>query len=284
MSKCARSTCFFIKRSESEKFCCKGCKHNGVHGPVCEGISFKASPDTMVAAEFDLALCKASQLADFSIVLRIGWTAVPNATCYKLLRGGDSPIVLNSFYNNTYINQTGCFESNSDARMTKNVKEYLTINTNYSFSFAKAAFTAPNPLRKHLTFLVYPYFGNVRGPAPTKVLCVDFHPTPGVDSSYTGICQLRPNISVSIAPGPLALPESLRHNLYEFYNPVTEKRDFRQVAFRRASLSGAFTFELANNSLQVEGAIESKTLFAGVGGSPDGDGPAIIPSVVDPPH
>ena len=267
MPKCQRQTCLFVTRVDSEKYCCKGCKRNGAHGPVCEGISFQSSPDSMVAAEFDLELCKAAYLADLSISLRIGWNSVPNATCYKILRGGLSPIVMNSFFNNTYMDHTGCFESNTDNHMTRNIKEYLTINTNYSFIFPQASFTDPN-IRKHLSFLVYPYFGNLRGPVPTKVLCVDMFPTPSFYSSYSVLAQLRPNISVSLTPDRFSVPERLRHRLYQYYNPVTNNKTVRQVAWRRPSLPpGPFTFHLANNSIQENDALATKTLFVGIAGA-----------------
>jgi hypothetical protein len=268
MSKCERQTCLFVTRTDSERYCCKGCKRNGVHGPICEGISFKSSPDNMVAAEFDLLSCKAAYLADFSISLQIAWNSVPNATCYKLIRGGQSPIVMNSFYNNTYIDHTGCFESNSDAHMTKNIKEYLTINTNHSFIFPQASFTAPNPIRKYLTFLVYPYFGNLRGPVPTKVLCVDIFPTPSVSSSYTILAQLRPNISVSLTPDRFSVPERSRHRLYQYYNALTKQKTVRQLTWRGPTTpAGPFTFHLANNSIQSNNALATRTLFVGIGGS-----------------
>ena len=284
MSKCGRQTCLFLKRSDSEEYCCRGCKRNGVHGNACEGVSFKASPDTMVAAGFDFALCKAMCLADFSIMLRLVWAPVPNATSYKLLRGGESPIVLNSFFNNTYINHTGCFESNADIRITRNISEYLTINTNYSFSYPKTAFFTDS-VRKHLTFLVYPYFGNIRGPAPTKVLCVDFFPTPGVSESYTGIAQLRPNISVSLVPDRFTVPETTRHRVYEYYNHLTKQKKIRTLPWRRNSLTGEFTYNLANNRLQDDDSLETKTLFvgAGTGGGGGGSQPEVwIPAVVAP--
>jgi hypothetical protein len=220
----------------------------------------------MVAAEFDLELCKAAYLIDLSISLRIAWDSVPNATCYKILRGGLSPIVLNSFYNNTYMDHTGCFESNSDNNMTKNIKEYLTINTNYSFIFPPSSFAEPNT-RKHLSFLVYPYFGNLRGPVPTKVLCVDMFPTPSVSSSYSVLAQLRPNISVSLTSDSFSVPEKLRHRLYEYYNPVTKQKSVKQLAWRRASLSGPFTFNLANNCIQDNDALATRMLVEGGAGS-----------------
>ena len=262
MSKCDRQTCLFITSSDSEKYCCKGCKRNGVHGPACEGLSFKASPDTMVAAEFNFALCNASSLADSTIMLRLVWNAVPNATCYKLLRGGESPIVLNSLFNNTYINHTGCFESNSDLRITKNISEYLTINTNYSFTYEKSAFFTAGE-RKHLTFLVYPYFGNIRGPVPTKVLCVDFFPTLGVADNYTGVAQLRPNISVSLFPDRFTVPETTRHRVYQYYNHFTKQKQIRRIPWRSGPVyvEGEFKYNLVNNALQYNGALEKKTLF-----------------------
>jgi hypothetical protein len=142
MSKCCRETCKFTTNNDST-YCCSRCQKNGSHGLKCEGVlaNLGASTPSINGPGFDLTRCVGTINGNGSTSITIAWNPVPGTTSYKVLKGGSSPIVLNSMFLNTFLDQTGCFESSRDLTLTNTinhktleVSEYLTTNTSYSFN------------------------------------------------------------------------------------------------------------------------------------------------------
>lgn len=210
---------------------------------------------------FDLTKCVGTYNNDGSITLTLSWTPIPNATSYKLIHGGKSAIVLNSIYLNTFIDQNGCFESKLSK--TSALKEYLTNNTTYNVTYP-ASYFLTNLGKIKPSFLVYPYFGKTRGPAPYSVLLLEISGPVQRISVNTIYAKIKPNISVSLVEKNLIL----KHNLYEYFNHYTNKKRMLNVPL---ILNNTYSEEYDdNNDDNVFGNIgddintlESATLFYG---------------------
>ena len=170
---------------------------------------------------FDISKCVGKFNYDGSVSLTLVWTPVLLATSYKLIQGGRSPIVLNSIYFNTFIDQTGCFESGGPTKKTKELKEYITTDTSYIITYPATILQALNKVNS--SFLVYSYFGKRRGPIPYSVALIDIL---NVNCSVIGFneiyMRIKPNISVRIVEKEGQL--IMKSNKYEYFNHYTKKK------------------------------------------------------------
>ena len=277
MSICKRETCVFLSDSSYE-YCCSGCQANGVHGIACEGIEPSklgkhfATDNNLPGPGFDLGRCVGAVNQDGSASITIAWSTVSGATTYKILKGGNSPIVLNAMFLNTFLDQSGCFES-GPKHLTLQVDEYLTTNTSYSLTIPAATISALRTAqssytncRFNLSFSVYAYFDNLRGPVPYGVLLVDvifptIVTTPAAGQPQQGkiIAQIRPNITVSLVPtvtGDLTTVGLVKYQLANYYD------DTKKTITIAAGSDGLPTPDyINNNSIQDVGAIETKILY-----------------------
>jgi hypothetical protein len=285
MSKCARETCVFLNDRNSE-YCCAGCQATGAHGVACEGIEPSSlsttakysTPDAnLPGPAFDLARCTGSVNQDGSASVTIAWSPVAGATSYKVLKGGNSPIVLNAMYLNTFLDQAGCFESDAK-HLTLGVDEYLTTNTTYSFSISSTVITDlrtnqsnSTNCRINLSFSVYSYSGNLRGPIPYGVLLVDIifptvvtTPAPGMSQQGKIVAQVRPNITVSLKPTTLTNISEVGLTKYEYVNHYNDSKVIKTItgipSDGGTDAGGTYNY-INNNSMNDIGAIENKMLY-----------------------
>jgi hypothetical protein len=277
MSKCTRETCIFLSNSSYE-YCCTGCQTNGVHGVACEGIEPNklgkhfATNNNLPGPGFDLSRCVGAVNQDGSASVTIAWSPVAGSTSYKILKGGNSPIVLNAMFLNTFLDQSGCFES-AAKHLTLQVDEYLTTNTSYSLtipattiSALRVAQASSTNCRFNLSFSVYSYAGNLRGPVPYGVLLVDvifptIVTTPAAGQPQQGkiVAQIRPNITVSLVPtvsGDLTTT-GLRKYLFTNYYDDTKKT----ITIALATDGNSVPDYVNNNSIQEADSIETKVLY-----------------------
>ena len=277
MSICKRETCGFLSNSSYE-YCCSGCQANGVHGSGCERIELSilgkhfTSNNNLPGPGFDLARCTGAVNQDGSASITIAWSPVAGATTYKILKGGNSPIVLNAMFLNTFLDQSGCFES-GPKHLTLQVDEYLTTTTTYSITIPAATISALRAAqstsincRFNLSFSVYSYNGNLRGPLPYGVLLVDVifptvvsTPSPGQPQQGKIVAQIRPNITASLVPTVLGDLTTVGLIKYQFTNHYDDTKKTITIAL---GTDGLPTPDFVNNnSLQDVGAIETKVLY-----------------------
>lgn len=181
---------------------------------------FAISNTNLNGPAFDLTKCIGKFNTDGGVSLTLVWTSVPTATSYKLIQGGKSAIVLNSIYLNNFIDQTGCFES--ALSKTSTIKEYLTSSTTFTISYPATFFDTVAKTKP--SFLVYPYFGKTRGPAPYSVLLLEIKG--GSSNANKQIyAKIRPNISVNLIETNLVL----KHNVYEYFNHYKNQKQVQNV-------------------------------------------------------
>jgi len=277
MSICKRETCVFLTNSSYE-YCCSGCQANGVHGIACEGIEQSklgkhyATDNNLPGPGFDLGRCTGAVNQDGSASVTIAWSPVVGATTYKILKGGNSPIVLNAMFLNTFLDQSGCFES-APKHLTLQVDEYLTTNTSYSLTIPAATISAlrvaqssSTNCRFNLSFSVYSYNGNLRGPVPYGVLLVDVifptvvtTPSPGQPQQGKIVAQIRPNITVSLVPTVVGDLTTVGLIKYQFINHYDDTK--KTVTITLGSNGLPTPDYINNNSIQDVGAIETKVLY-----------------------
>jgi len=251
----------------------------GAHGAACEGIEpslakISTTDNNLPGPAFDLARCTGAVNQDGSASVTIAWSPVAGATSYKILKGGNSPIVLNAMYLNTFLDQTGCFES-SAKHLTLSVDEYLTTNTTYSLTIPASVITdlrtnqAPaTNCRINLSFSVYSYNGNLRGPVPYGVLLVDvIFPTtvttPAAGSPQQGqiVAQVRPNITVSLQPTTVTNISARVLTKYEYINHYDDTKKIKTVPGLPSDGAGGTYNYINNNSMNDVGSIENKMLY-----------------------
>jgi hypothetical protein len=277
MSICKRETCVFLTNSSYE-YCCSGCQANGVHGIACEGIEQSklgklfATDNNLPGPGFDLGRCNGAVNQDGSVSITIAWSTVSGSTTYKILKGGNSPIVLNAMFLNTFLDQSGCFES-GPKHLTLQVDEYLTTNTSYSLtipaatiSARRAAQSTSTNCRFNLSFSVYSYNGNLRGPVPYGVLLVDVifptvvtTPASGQPQQGKIVAQIRPNITVSLVPTVVGDLTTVGLIKYQFTNHYDDTK--KTVTITLGSNGLPTPDYINNNSIQDVGAIETKVLY-----------------------
>ena len=221
---------------------------------------------------FDLSRCEGAVNQDGSTSVTIAWSPVTGATSYKILKGGNSPIVLNAMYLNTFLDQTGCFES-STKHLTLEVDEYLTTNTTYSLTIPasvisdlRTAQSSSTNCRVNLSFSVYAYFGNLRGPIPYGVLLVDVvfpilatTPAPGMTPQGKIIAQIRPNITVSLQSTIVSNLSTFSLNKYEYTNYYDYTK--KTITIPMGTDGGSTPDYVNNNSIQDANEIETKILY-----------------------
>ena len=220
---------------------------------------FGDSNTKLNGAAFDLSKCVGNFNRDGSVTLTLVWTPVPKATSYKLIRGGKSPIVLNSIYLNTFLDQAGCFESTND--ITSSIIEYTTTSTTYNITYNAGYFTT-DVVRAKPSFLVYPYFGKKRGPAPYSVLLFEIlsKPAEPIKLIYS---RIKSNISVALVEKNLML----KHNVYEYFNHYTNKKQLLTVPSILNPPTTGFNYEKYANGYGEQkdnvNILESAILFYG---------------------
>jgi len=218
---------------------------------------FADSNTNLNGPAFDLTKCIGKFNTDGGVTLTLAWTPVPNATSYKLIQGGKSAIVLNSIYLNNFIDQTGCFESTLNK--TSMIKEYLTTNTTFTISYLASFFDTVAKTKP--SFLVYPYFGKTRGPAPYSVLLLEIKGGPSIGNKQI-YAKIRPNISVTLIEKNLLL----KHNVYEYFNHYKNQKQVLTVPIR-ATEPDEYDENKHSNSIGDIGdekyTLEMATLFYG---------------------
>ena len=197
---------------------------------------FADSNTNLNGPAFDLTKCIGKFNTDGGVSLTLAWTPVPNATSYKLIQGGKSGIVLNSIYLNNFIDQTGCFESKLNK--TSTIKEYLSTSTSFIISYPASFFDTVAKTKP--SFLVYPYFGKIRGPAPYSVLLLEIKGG-STNTNKQIYAKIRPNISVTLIEKNLML----KHNVYEYFNHYKNQKQILTVPLR--ATDGTYPVEYDEN-------------------------------------